>query len=399
MIHRDNIEFILENAPKMPVLCIRGPRQAGKTTLAKLCFPDYQYVGCDRVATKEAIEDDPSTFLRSILATAPGIILDEFQHTPNILNEIRAYVDETGSQGRIVLTGSQNYLMMESVTQSLAGRVILIDLLPLSIHELQVAEQLPDKVYDLMFRGSYPRLYANQTLSPVLVYEDYINTYIERDIQTLKNVPDTSLFHKFLGFCANRTGQLLNVSALASEAQISVALANQWLSLLQTSYMIYFLTSHHVKFNKQLTRHPKLYFCDTGIVCKLLEIESAELLSQHAVRGALFENLVVNECTKWYRAHKRRPPLYFWRDQDGREMDLLIDRAGTLIPIEIKSADAARNTMIEGLSFWHEKTGNPLENSYVVYTGEDQSPAGLPQFVSWKNIPTLLDKLYKPQES
>ncbi len=396
MIHRDSIKDILETAPHVRVLCIRGPRQAGKTTVAELCFPTYRHVGCDRVAQKKAINEDPSAFLRNILATYPGIVLDEFQQVPDILSEIRAYVDETGERGRIILTGSQNYLMMASVTQSLAGRVILIDMLPLSINELQQANVLPNNVYDLMIRGGYPELYQDQKLSTTRFYKGYINTYMERDLQTLTNVPDLAKFHRFLQFCAGRIGQLLNVSTLAADAGVTVALANQWLSLLVTSYLIYLVSPHVTNFNKQLVKQPKLYFYDTGIACELLNIGTASKLAKHTMRGALFENFVITESFKWCHTHGKNPALYFWRDEQGHEIDLVVDLGGPLVPIEIKSADVVRQNMTDVLSFWHELTGHPLEQSYVIYTGEDEKHTVGPQFLSWKSIPVLFATLYAP---
>ncbi len=379
----------------MPVVCIRGPRQAGKTTLGRFCFPTFNYFSCDDDATLKAMEQDPRSFLRNALASSPGIIIDEFQRCPKILSAIKVYADETGRLGSIILTDSQNYLMMANVTQSLAGMVVLIDLLPLSINELTQAKLLPDNVYELIVNGSYPRLYNTPTVPKSSLYEDYINTYIQRDVQTLETVADLAQFYKFIQLCAGRIGQLLNLNSLANDADITVKQANQWLSLLATSYVLYLLPSHHVNFNKRLVKQPKLYFYDTGIAGQLLRINTPSELLDHPIRGALFKNFVINEVSKWFHANKKQPPLYFWCDESGREIDLIIDQAGTLIPVEIKSADTAKSTMTEGLAFWHQLSGHPFEQSYVIYTGADIASPDKPPFISWKNIPSLLTSLYK----
>ncbi len=393
MIHRDSMELIQSIAPTMPVLCILGPRQAGKTTLARSCFPHYAQFLCDNEETIAEINANPAAFLRTQLALAPGIIIDEFQLCPRILPAIKNYVDEAKSHGTIILSGSQNYLMMACISESLAGRVALIDLLPLSINELKQAALLPQNIDDLLFTGSYPRLYVKPIPAKTTVYEGYIRTYLERDVRILLNVPDLAQFHKFIQLCAGRIGQLLNLSSLAADAGVSVKTAQQWISLLETSYVIHLLRPHHANFNKQLTKNPKLYFHDTGLATQLLNIASAGTLSRHSLRGSLFENFVINECIKWYYAKGQRPPIYFWRDAAGNEIDLIIDHAEKLIPVEIKSADIARNNMTDGLIFWHNLTGHPITNSYVIYTGTANNNLTGPQFVPWENIPSFLSKL------
>ena len=393
MIHRASTSLINFIAPHMPVLCMLGPRQAGKTTLSRCCFPTYYYVPCDEKEIEEAINAGPAAFLRSLLAIHPGVVIDEFQRCPRILDSIRVYVDETGENGRIVLTGSQNYLMMAAVTQSLAGRVILIDLLPLSIDELSQAQLLPDTANKFIFKGGYPRLYINPVLTNDFVYTDYMKTYLERDIRTLKNVPDLGVFHAFIKLCAGRVGQQLNINTLAADAKISVSTAQQWITLLEACYIICLLRPHYKNFNKTVTKSPKLYFVDTGLATYLLDIHSVEELEKHSMRGALFENMVITECFKWHAAIKRTPSMYFWRDEQGNEIDLIISHQEQLIPVEIKSASAPRGTMIEGLKFWQELTGHPLEKSFVIYAGESIESADSSSFVLWQEIPQFLSKL------
>lgn len=393
MIHREVTEHLQFLAAHRPVTCVLGPRQAGKTTLAKHCFPTYKYFVCDDKKTLAIINADAAAFLRAQLAVEPGIIIDEFQLCPDILPAIKVYVDEMKSKGRIIITGSQNYLMMANITQSLAGRVALFDLLSLSINELKQACLLPQNIDELMFNGGYPEVYVNAAATKSELYDDYIKTYLERDVRALKNVPDLSLFHRFIQVCANRIGQLLNLNTLAADAKIDVKTAQQWLSLLEACYVVVLLQPHYNNFNKTLTKSPKLYFYDTGLAAELLKISTVQGLGQHSMRGSLFENFVISECIKWHATKKRRPYLYFWRDEQGHEIDLIIEHAEKLIPVEIKSANAARNTMTDELVFWHNLTGHPLEESYVVYTGpEDASPKG-PSFVPWETIPEWLTKL------
>ncbi len=369
MIKRDMAAFVQQFVTKMPVLCILGPRQSGKTTMAQELFPHYAYVSLENRNELARAIADPMLFLKESLQGKLGVVFDEFQHSPGLLSAIQLYVDATQALGTIVLTGSQNYLMMERITQSLAGRVALFTLLPLSVHELQQASLLPVDVTTLIFKGSYPRLYKFNLTADEL-YPDYINTYLERDVRTLLTVKDLQLFKTFVGLCAGRIGQVLSVASLANDCGISVITANSWLSLLEASYLIFFLRPHHVNFNKRLIKSPKLYFNDTGIACNLLGIKSAESLITHHARGHLFENFVISECNKIYYNARQQPRIYFWRDHTGNEVDLVIDREGMLTPIEIKSAGQPSVQMAKGLHFWHKISEQPLEETYLLYAGE-----------------------------
>ena len=386
MIKRDIAEHVQRFTTKMPVLCILGPRQSGKTTLAKELFSHYAYFSLENKQVLATAMADPALFLKECLQGRPGVVFDEFQNCPDLLSAIQIYVDESKLLGTIILTGSQNYLMMESISQSLAGRVALFTLLPLSINELQQAQLLASDVTELIFNGSYPRLYQAD-ITPNELYPDYINTYLERDIRTLKTVQDLLLFKTFVSLCAGRIGQILSVASLANDCGISVATANAWLSLLEASYLIFFLRPHHVNFSKRLIKSPKLYFHDTGIACNLLGIQSAADLVNHHARGHLFENFVISECNKMYYNARQQPRLYFWRDHTGNEIDLVIDRAGTLIPLEIKSSSLPSESMAKGLLFWHKISEQPLNTTYLLYAG-DQSyalPGGV-NLVSWRTL-------------
>ncbi|MBM3893600.1 ATP-binding protein [Candidatus Dependentiae bacterium] len=400
MIHRDVTARIKQMIPSWPVVCIMGPRQAGKTTFARDCFPAYTYYLCDFKELRLQIEKDPHQFLATAFASAPGIIIDEFQRCPDLLDAIKIYVDETKSQGQIVLTGSQNYLMMSNITQSLAGRVMLVDFLPLAINELQQAQLLPQNIYDLIYKGSFPRIYSDPTATVYLTYENYIRTYIERDVQTLPNPPDLYQFDKFLRLCAGRIGQQLNMQALAADAGIDFKTANQWVSLLISCYVVYLLPPHFANFNKTVTKHAKLYFSDTGIACWLLNIKSPEDLAQHPMRGALFENFVITECKKWHYARTSSSrDMYFSRDNQGNEVDLIFDQGMTkMTPVEIKAAGEAKRSMTEGLAVWRELAGDVAKESFVIYTGTEMQSIADVQFFPWQHIPDLLSKLYPAQQ-
>lgn len=282
---------------------------------------------------------------------------------------------------------------MRNVTVSLADCLEICTILPLSISDLKQAGILPNSIDELMFKGSYPHLYKDEQLSIERFYHDYINTCVEREMQTLANLPYFMQFHNFLIACANHIGMDFDISTLATEVQIDIELANQWFSQLTENYTVYTLSSHSLN---QGTTASKLYFYDTGIACQLLRIDSIEkILKMSALREALFENFVITECAKWYHQLGKEPALYFWRDEQKHEIDLIVDLAGKLVPIEIKSADTVRQNMTDVLSFWHELTEHPLNQSYVVYTGPDSISLAGPQFISWQNIPELFTELYK----
>jgi predicted AAA+ superfamily ATPase len=312
------------------------------------------------------------------------VIIDEVQHVPDLLSYIQGAVDEDPSPGRFILTGSHNFLLMSRVSQTLAGRCGILNLMPFSRAELEGQEQAkPDPparlfsnrttrlhLWETLRTGFYPRIHDRQ-IPPEVWLPDYVQTYIERDVRSLSNIGDLETFDRFLTLCAGRAAQLLNYSGLASDCGISVDTARRWISVLKTSFIVFLLPPHHRNFNKRVVKNPKLYFYDTGLLCQLLGIREATQIVPHPLRGAIFENHVVAEVAKAYLHHRRTPPLFFWRDRTGHEVDLLIEEANLLYPVEIKSGNTMSPDMLDGLLWWTNLAGLPPDAATLVYGGDE----------------------------
>jgi predicted AAA+ superfamily ATPase len=312
-----------------PVIAICGPRQSGKTTLARQAFSGAVYFSFEDIDVRTRFEADPRKFLDTLDAR---VILDEVQHVPELFSYLQGIVDASDQTGRFILTSSQNFLLNERISQTLAGRVGFITLLPLSISEL--TEPLTSVARIL--KGGYPRLHK-YAMKSYEFYPNYINSYLERDVRQIRNVENLSLFQTFVKMCAARIGQLLNLNSLAQDCGVSQATAREWLSVLEASYVVFVLRPYHSNFNKRLTKMPKLYFYDTGVAASLLGIRTEEQLELHYLKGALFENLGVCEALKYRLNHGMQPALFFWRDSTGREIDLLDEWAGVTRLIEFKA--------------------------------------------------------------
>ncbi len=382
-INRDSGEYLKKFSEFFPIVAVLGPRQSGKTTLVQHFFKGYHYINLENLDIKQAALLDPRGFLEKLLDYS-GVIIDEFQHVPELLSYLQVIVDREKRPGFFILTGSQNFLMNQAIGQSLAGRVGILTLLPLSIKEIADAGLQSKFSEDAVFKGSYPRMFESNKLAPEYVYPSYIQTYIERDVRTITQVTDLSLFKKFLGLCAARAGQLLNISALATEVGISVQTVNAWLSILQASYIIFLLQPYHNNFNKRLIKSSKLYFYDTGIACSLLGLDNARQLDQHYLRGALFENFIIADIYKQFYNKAKTAALYFWRDSHGHEVDCIVEQGSTLLPIEIKSGMTFDKRFIEGLSFWQELAGE--NKSLLVYGGNEEFSIKNCDIKSWKNF-------------
>ncbi|MBL8479611.1 MAG: ATP-binding protein [Sterolibacteriaceae bacterium] len=331
-----------------PVITLTGPRQSGKTTLARAAFPDKPYVSLETPDEREFAAGDPRGFLAR---WKEGAIIDEVQHVPALLSWIQSDVDAAGTMGRFVLTGSQNFALMAHITQSLAGRSALVQLLPLSIAELNAAGQLPNDLDAMLLRGGYPALYA-RPLNPARWLADYTMSYLERDVRQITQVHDLSAFQRFLRLCAGRTGQLLNLASLAQDTGVAQSTARAWLSVLEASYIVHLLQSHHRNLGKRVVKMPKLYFIDVALAVSMMGIQTTGQLAIHPLRGALFETLIVAEFLK-ARFNSGFPSnLYFWRDNVGLEVDLLIDEPEGLHPIEIKSSATVTDDLLKGLRKW-----------------------------------------------
>jgi uncharacterized protein len=381
MIVRDLKNELLQSAKKFPILVVIGPRQSGKTTLIKDTFSEYTYVSLEDLDNREYAERDPRHFL---VTYSHRIILDEIQKAPSLLSYLQTKTDAEQISGDYILTGSQNFLLMESLSQSLAGRARIFTLLPLSLHELKKSAY-QQELDQTIFNGFYPRLYQAK-LDPRDIYPSYIQTYIERDVRQIQNIQDLSIFQKFIKMCAGRTGQLLNLSSLANDCGITHNTAKAWITLLEASFIVFLLQPYHNNFGKRLVKTPKLYFYDTGLACSLLGIENRKQLENHYLRGALFENMIISELLKKRYNHGLLPNLYFWRDQVGHEIDCIVDIAGQLTAIELKSGQTLNRDFFINLDYWHQLTSSSADNLYLVYGGNSDQVQSNGKIISWKNL-------------
>lgn len=368
---------------QFPILALFGPRQSGKTTLAKMVFPEYRYVNMESFEEQEFAENDAKGFLERF-KNDKGVILDEIQKAPKLLSYLQIEVDENPETGRFVLTGSQNILLNQHVSQTLAGRVALLTLLPFSIEELRGANILPLSAADAIFQGFYPRVYEKK-VDPIVFAESYIRTYVERDVRDIKQITSLVDFQKFMRLCAARVGQLLDLSSLSRESGLSLPTVKSWLSVLEASYIIFLLQPHHENFNKRVVKMPKLYFYDTSLACNLLRLTSSDDVYDHYLRGELFESMVISDFLKKRYHHGLPPNVYFWRDKIGTEIDCLLEEGVRLLPLEIKSAATINPSMFDGLLKWTELSNSSQKGS-VVYSGSENQTRLQGQVLSWRSL-------------
>jgi len=382
MIHRVLQPVLRRAARNYPIVTLTGPRQSGKTTLVQMAFPDCAYVSLEDPDQREFATTDPRGFLAQFRGP---VILDEAQRAPVLFSYIQTVSDREGEKGQYVLTGSQSFLLMRTISQSLAGRAAILHLLPFSWAELQGRSPFslaglgrktprrsePPKVdlMDVLFTGFYPRIH-DVGLPPQEWLANYYRTYVERDVRALLNVGDLEAFGRFIRLCVGRNGQLLNLSSLANDCGISQPTARRWISVLEASFLVLLLRPHHRNFNKRLVKSPKLYFLDTGLLAYLLRIRSPDELRTHSSRGAVFESFVVSELTKNALNRGEEPDVYFWRDSTGHEVDLLLDRGKELVPIEIKSGATLAEDAFTGLRYWLGLAGTPDGPAALVYGGD-----------------------------
>jgi len=388
MIERDIKITLLQLAEKYPVVVITGPRQSGKTTLCRTTFPDKPYVNLEMPDVRQYAMDDPRSFLADY---ANGAVIDEIQRTPELLSYIQGMVDEDDLAGHFILTGSAQFELMDSVNQTLAGRVGLLKLLPLSLAELQ-RHGLDNDIDTQLFTGGYPRIY-DKHLHPTQAMGDYFETYVQRDIRQLVQLRNVSVFETFVRLCAGRAGQLLNLSSLGSDAGVSHATAREWINLLEASYILFQLRPWHANISKRLVKSPKLYFYDTGLAAYLLGMENTQHMRSHPLRGALFENMVMVETLKYRFNRGKRSNLSFYRDSGGHEVDMLITSGSQLYPIEIKSGATVNRDYFKGLDFM-SRLGNPsITTGAVIYGGDMPQSRGDWKVCTLKEIEPLLDSL------
>lgn len=386
MIERHLSKHLRKTARGYPVITLSGPRQSGKTTLVRSVFPRHKYASLEDPDTRGFALEDPRGFHSQF---DRGVILDEIQRAPELFSYIQGIVDRTDKPAQFILTGSQNFLLLHRISQTLAGRCAILKLLPFSRAELigrkprkltslasakrstaKERDRNPAELFETLYAGGYPRIHDKQ-LKPQSWLANYYQTYLERDVRDLLNVGDIETFGRFVRLCAGRSGQLLNTASLAADAGVTHTTARRWLSTLEASFIIFLLRPHHRNFNKRLVKSPKLYFVDTGLLCYLLRIGAAADLATHASRGAVFETWVVSEALKNSLHQGVEPHLHFWRDSAGHEIDLLIGDDDSPIPIEIKSGQTVAGDYFVGIDFWRSMTGRPDAPAAVVYGGND----------------------------
>ena len=382
MIKRQAEILLLELAKGYPLLAITGPRQSGKTTLAQATFPNKRYVSLEDLDEREFADQDP----RGFLARFPdGAILDEIQRCPNLFPYLQTRVDAEKRMGLFVLTGSQQFGLMSNITQTLAGRVGLIQLLPFSLQELQAANEPILSLNDFLCRGMYPPIH-DRNLAPEKWFANYVMTYLERDVRQVLEVQSLSLFQRFIKMCAARVGQLINMSSLAIDCGVSHNTIRSWLSVLEAGYVVFMLQPHHQNFGKRLVKTPKLYFYDTGLAAFLLGIRDTEHLSIHSARGSLFENMVVSELLKQRYNQGLTSNLYFWRNNIGDEVDVVIEHGEKLMPIEIKSSQTFSADYLTGINKWMKIAGDAAFTPQLIYGGSENMTRNGIEVRSWKEI-------------
>jgi predicted AAA+ superfamily ATPase len=382
---------------------LTGPRQSGKTTLVRDAFPEHAYASLEDPELREHALSDPRGFLGQFSATP--VILDEAQRAPDLFSYIQGLVDARDQPGRFILSGSQNFLLLRSISQSLAGRTAVLHLLPFSWSELLERTSIPletlgrdlpeperrdvdegaEALMEVLVRGFYPRLHA-RGLEPGIWLGDYYRTYVERDVREIVHVGDIESFGRFVRLCAGRNGQLLNLASLASDAGISHSTAQRWISILESSFLITLLRPHHANFGKRLIKAPKLYFLDTGLLCYLLRIRDSDELLYHSSRGAVFESFVVADLIKNFLHQGREPELTFWRDSAGHEVDLILEDGPVTVPIEIKSGSTIASEFFAGLDFWRRLAGEPTGPAALVYGGDRTFEQHGAKVLSWRTL-------------
>ncbi len=389
-------KVLLATARAYPVLTVTGPRQSGKSTLVRKVFPGHDYVSLENPDDRAFAMEDPRGFLNRFTG---AVIFDEVQRVPELLSYLQGRVDEEDLPGRYILTGSQNFLLLEKVTQSLAGRTAIFQLLPFSRAELagrkpmameEIGHRIPKRtggegtLSETLFKGFYPRIH-DKGLKPQDWLRNYHQTYIERDVRTIVQVGDIETFGRFVRLCAGRTGQILNLSSMGADCGISHATARRWMSVLEASFIVHLLRPHHQNFRKRLIKSPKLYFVDTGLLCYLLRIRSADDLAAHALRGAVFENLVLTELLKTALNQGTEPDIHYWRDVTGHEVDFVVGQGQVLAPIEAKSGETIASDYLKGIQYWRGLPGQDKAPAALVYGGDASMMRSQTAFYSWKD--------------
>jgi uncharacterized protein len=379
-----------ERLAGFPILTITGPRQSGKTTLSRLLAPDLPYLSLEDPDTRAFATEDPRAFLRQV---SGGAILDEVQRAPELFSYLQGIVDAERRVGRFILTGSSQFELIESITQSLAGRASMLTLLPFSLAELQAAGRAPASVDALLHAGLFPPVH-DRPVQPTIWLQDYIGTYLERDVRQILNIQDLATFQRFVQLCAGRIGQLLNMSSLAADTGITRITAESWLSVLQASHLVFLVRPWFSNLNKRLIKTPKLYFCDPGLAAWFLGVRAPTHITAHPQRGALFENWAITELLKAQTHRGIKPSLHFLRDKEGHEIDALIETApDTFHAIEIKSGETIASDFFTGLDYWRAKLTRQSLTPWLIHGGPTRQEREKATVLPWNNLSPLSDGL------
>ena len=384
MFKRSLAYHLQELALKYPVVTVLGPRQSGKTTLVKSTFPTKPYVNMEDADNRELANLDPRSFMERY---PEGAILDEVQRTPHLLSYIQVRVDEVERKGMFILTGSHQAELHSAVSQSLAGRTSLLRLLPLSLHEIREAG-INDPLGEIILKGGYPKIYKDH-LPVANAYSSYFQTYVERDVRQILQLKNVDLFERFIKLTASRIGQLINHASLAADVGVSAVTIKEWISVLEATYILVRVEPYFENFGKRLIKSPKLYFADTGLVCHLLGIETADQLIRDPLYGNIFENWVVIELMKARYNQALEPHFYFYRDISGKEVDLLLQKGSRLIPIEIKSSKTFNPSFLDGLHYFHQQADKKAQGGFLIYGGDQTQEIGSFQLLNPENCWTL----------
>jgi uncharacterized protein len=384
MIPRTLEDKLKEVAKKYPVVLLTGPRQSGKTTLCRRVFPKKDYVSFENPDVREFAQSDPKGLLEKY---PQGAVFDEIQRVPELLSYIQGIVDERNKEGMYILTGSQNILLLKSVQQSLAGRVAILKLLPFSYHEIaSLVEGFSlDKI---LYTGGFPRIF-DKKLNPTETMRNYVESYVERDVRQIINVKNLSSFQRFLKLCAGRIGQILSLSSIGNDAGVSHTTVREWLSVLQASYIVYLLPAYYRNFNKRIVKSPKLFFYDVGLAAYLLGIDGPQYVSRDSLRGNLFENFVLIEMLKHFWAQARQAPLYYFRDNVGNEVDLLLAQGDRVVGVEFKAGQTINSEWFKSLEYLKKVMGDNVIARAVVYGGQESQKRTAFSIYSYKETMSL----------
>lgn len=384
---------INELRKSFPVIVVTGPRQSGKTTLIREMFPDYKYFNLESPQTLQAVQDDPAGLVNP---KTRNIIIDEVQRVPEILSYIQVAVDEQQIAGNFILSGSENLLLSEKIIQSLAGRAAYVNLLPLSYEELKLAGKEHKSIYKQLFTGQFPALYSKK-YEPLEYYEQYLATYVERDVKQISNLINLTQFRTFLGLLAGRIGQVVNNVSLANDVGVSPNTIGNWISILEASYIIFRLQPYYENFGKRHIKSPKIYFTDTGLACRLLDLTESDQLKNFFLIGGLFENLIILEIKKYLQNTRPAAKLYFFRDTHGNEVDLIIDQGTTQIPVEIKSGSTFSPSFLKGTRYWSslldEKSQKKSLPGFVIYSGDQLYKTNEYSLINWQDLSQIFDQI------